>query len=50
MAEIEATGVGGVICSFRLGPMSADVTNNSIRLFMEQVAPRFAGPMRQAAE
>ncbi|MCA3378456.1 MAG: hypothetical protein INF64_15190, partial [Roseomonas sp.] len=50
MAEIEATGVGGVICSFRLGPMSAEVTNNSIRLFMEQVAPRFAGPMRQAAE
>jgi hypothetical protein len=30
--------------------MSAEVTNNSIRLFMEQVAPRFAGPMRQAAE
>ncbi|MFM7688537.1 MAG: hypothetical protein ACKPAC_03645, partial [Alphaproteobacteria bacterium] len=27
MAEIEATGVGGVICSFRLGPMSAEVTN-----------------------
>jgi hypothetical protein len=30
--------------------MSAEVTNNSNRLFMEQVAPRFAGPMRQAAE
>jgi hypothetical protein len=30
--------------------MSAEVTNNSIRLFMEQVAPRFAGHMRQAAE
>jgi hypothetical protein len=30
--------------------MSADVTNNSIRLFMEQVAPHFAGSMRQAAE
>ena len=50
MAEIEATGVGGVICSFRLGPMSAAQTNNSIRLFMENVAPRFRGPMRQAAE
>jgi alkanesulfonate monooxygenase SsuD/methylene tetrahydromethanopterin reductase-like flavin-dependent oxidoreductase (luciferase family) len=43
MAEIEATGVGGVICSFRLGPMPAEVAQNSIRLFMEQVAPRFRG-------
>ncbi len=50
MAEIEATGVGGVICSFRLGPMSAAETNTSIRLFMENVAPRFRGPMQQAAE
>ena len=41
MAEIEATGVGGVICSFRLGPMPAEVAARSIRLFMEQVAPRF---------
>jgi alkanesulfonate monooxygenase SsuD/methylene tetrahydromethanopterin reductase-like flavin-dependent oxidoreductase (luciferase family) len=50
MAEIEATGVGGVICSFRLGPMSAEQTNTSIRLFMENVAPRFAARMQQAAE
>ena len=42
MAEIEATGVGGVICSFRLGPMPAQVAAGSIRLFMEKVAPRFA--------
>jgi alkanesulfonate monooxygenase SsuD/methylene tetrahydromethanopterin reductase-like flavin-dependent oxidoreductase (luciferase family) len=41
MAEIEATGVGGVICSFRLGPMPAEVAQNSIRLFMERVAPQF---------
>jgi hypothetical protein len=39
-----------VICSFRLGPMSAEVTSNSIRLFMENVAPRFNGRMQQAAE
>ncbi|HWT08907.1 MAG TPA: LLM class flavin-dependent oxidoreductase, partial [Roseomonas sp.] len=50
MAEIEATGVGGVICSFRLGPMPADVAAGSIRLFMEEVAPRFAGPVAAAAE
>ncbi len=41
MAEIDATGVGGVICAFRLGPMTAEQTNRSIRLFMEKVAPRF---------
>lgn len=49
MAEIEATGVGGVICSFRLGPMPADVAARSIRLFMEEVAPRFAAPAVPAA-
>ncbi len=46
MAEIDATGVGGVIGSFRLGPMPAGVAAHSLRLFAEQVAPRFrsAGP------
>lgn len=50
MAEIEATGVGGVICSFRLGPMAADVAAGSIRLFMQEVAPRFAGQVAAAAD
>ena len=50
MAEIEATGVGGVICSFRLGPMAADVAAGSIRLFMQEVAPRFAGKVAAAAD
>lgn len=49
MAEIEATGVGGVICAFRLGPMTAAQTAASIRLFMERVAPGFARA-RAAAE
>ncbi len=35
---------------YRLRSMRAAASNNSIRLFMEQVAPRFAGRMRQAAE
>lgn len=49
MAEIDRTGVGGVICSFRLGPMPAEVANESIRLFMTRVAPEF-GPRVAAAE
>lgn len=49
MAEIEATGVGGVICSFRLGPMPAEVARESIRLFMTRVAPEFR-PRSAAAE
>ncbi|MBR0662567.1 LLM class flavin-dependent oxidoreductase [Neoroseomonas oryzicola] len=49
MAEIESTGVGGVICSFRLGPMPAATAATSIRRFMEEVAPRFAAPAVPAA-
>jgi hypothetical protein len=41
MAEIEKIGVGGVILQFRLGPMTAEVTEQSLRLFAEQVAPQF---------
>ena len=51
MDAIEATGVGGVILSFRLGPMEAAVAQHSIRLFAEQVMPRFRAPaMPVAAE
>jgi alkanesulfonate monooxygenase SsuD/methylene tetrahydromethanopterin reductase-like flavin-dependent oxidoreductase (luciferase family) len=38
---IAAMGVGGVIMSFRLGPLSNEQTRRSLTLFMEQVAPRF---------
>jgi alkanesulfonate monooxygenase SsuD/methylene tetrahydromethanopterin reductase-like flavin-dependent oxidoreductase (luciferase family) len=41
IAEIDRIGVGGLILVFRIGPMPAEVANNSIRLFMEQVAPQF---------
>jgi alkanesulfonate monooxygenase SsuD/methylene tetrahydromethanopterin reductase-like flavin-dependent oxidoreductase (luciferase family) len=41
IAEIDKIGVGGLILVFRIGPMPAEVANASIRLFMEQVAPRF---------
>ena len=41
IAEIDNIGVGGLILVFRLGPMPYEVAANSIRLFMQKVAPRF---------
>jgi alkanesulfonate monooxygenase SsuD/methylene tetrahydromethanopterin reductase-like flavin-dependent oxidoreductase (luciferase family) len=41
MAGIEKLGVGGVIASFRLGPMPHEVAAESLRLFMREVAPQF---------
>jgi alkanesulfonate monooxygenase SsuD/methylene tetrahydromethanopterin reductase-like flavin-dependent oxidoreductase (luciferase family) len=43
MAEIDDLGVGGVIATFRLGPMAHEAAANSLRLFMTEVAPRFRG-------
>ena len=40
MEAVEATGVGGVILTFRLGPLSWKETAASLRLFMEEVVPR----------
>jgi alkanesulfonate monooxygenase SsuD/methylene tetrahydromethanopterin reductase-like flavin-dependent oxidoreductase (luciferase family) len=39
MADIDALGIGGVIASFRLGPMPHETAANSLRLFMQRVAP-----------
>ncbi len=39
LEPLRQTGVGGVIIHFRLGPMSWEHTEHSIRLFAEQVAP-----------
>ena len=41
MAEIEQTGAGGVIASFRIGPMDPQIAERSLRLFMSEVAPHF---------
>ena len=41
LAKIDAIGVGGIILQFRLGSSSYDIVENSVRLFMEQVAPEF---------
>ena len=41
IAEIDKIGVGGLILVFRIGPVPADVTNNSTRLFVQKVALHF---------
>jgi alkanesulfonate monooxygenase SsuD/methylene tetrahydromethanopterin reductase-like flavin-dependent oxidoreductase (luciferase family) len=41
IAELDGLGVGGVIATFRLGPMAHEAAANSLRLFMREVAPRF---------
>jgi len=38
---LQKIGVGGVILHFRLGPMSWEATEHSLRLFAAQVAPAF---------
>jgi len=44
IAEIDQIGVGGLILVFRIGPMSYEATEQSIRLFMQKVAPEFRHP------
>jgi alkanesulfonate monooxygenase SsuD/methylene tetrahydromethanopterin reductase-like flavin-dependent oxidoreductase (luciferase family) len=41
IAEIDRIGVGGLILVFRIGPMPYEVAEQSIRLFMEKIAPQF---------
>ena len=40
-AALDQLGIGGVIASFRLGPMPHEVAADSLRLFMAEVAPLF---------
>lgn len=39
LADLDKAGLGGLIIHFRLGPMSWDDAESSIRLFAEKVAP-----------
>ncbi|MDR3530391.1 MAG: LLM class flavin-dependent oxidoreductase [Rhodopila sp.] len=39
LSALKATGVGGLIIQFRLGPMSYEQTANSLTLFREKVIP-----------
>ena len=43
LAAVDAIGVGGVIMSFRLGPMAYDVAARSLTLFAEKVMPALRG-------
>ena len=41
LEALRKSGIGGLILHFRLGPMPWDVTEHSLRLFAEKVAPEF---------
>ena len=43
MAELDRLGIGGVIATFRLGPMPYEVAAGSLSVFMREVAPQFRG-------
>jgi alkanesulfonate monooxygenase SsuD/methylene tetrahydromethanopterin reductase-like flavin-dependent oxidoreductase (luciferase family) len=44
LVEIDKLGIGGVIATFRLGPMPHETAANSLRLFMDRVASEFRRP------
>ena len=43
VAAIDRLGIGGIIGTFRLGPMTHEVAAESLTLFFEKVAPLFRG-------
>lgn len=47
ITEIAALGIGGVIATFRLGPLPHEAATSSLTLFMQQVAPRFRGSIEK---
>jgi alkanesulfonate monooxygenase SsuD/methylene tetrahydromethanopterin reductase-like flavin-dependent oxidoreductase (luciferase family) len=47
IAEIAALGIGGIIATFRFGPLAHEAAADSLTLFMRQVAPEFAGAASQ---
>ena len=58
MAEVAELGVGGVILTFRIGPLTHEQTVRSLTLFMQEVAPQLRAtgrvfgdcPPREAAQ
>jgi len=50
LAKLDACGVGGVMMTFKMGPMLFDLAAHSISLFMRHVAPHFPAGARQLAE
>ena len=43
VAALDRLGIGGIIGTFRLGPMRHEVAAESLALFFEKVAPQFQG-------
>ena len=43
IAALDRLGIGGIIGTFRLGPMPHEVAADSLRLFLCEVAPQFRG-------
>jgi len=43
VAALDRLGIGGIIGTFRLGPMPHAVAAESLSLFMREVAPSFRG-------
>jgi alkanesulfonate monooxygenase SsuD/methylene tetrahydromethanopterin reductase-like flavin-dependent oxidoreductase (luciferase family) len=50
VAALDRLGIGGIIGTFRLGPMPHEVAAQSLTLFMEEVAPQFRGVEMRAAQ
>ena len=42
--SLAATGIGGCIVRFRVGPMPADFSTRALRLFMSKIAPHLTQP------
>jgi alkanesulfonate monooxygenase SsuD/methylene tetrahydromethanopterin reductase-like flavin-dependent oxidoreductase (luciferase family) len=50
IAALDRLGIGGIIGTFRLGPMPHDMAAESLTLFFEKVAPQFRDALSIAAE
>jgi alkanesulfonate monooxygenase SsuD/methylene tetrahydromethanopterin reductase-like flavin-dependent oxidoreductase (luciferase family) len=50
VAALDRLGIGGIIGTFRLGPMPHEVAAQSLTLFLQQVAPNFRRSHPIAAE
>ncbi len=50
VAALDRLGIGGIIGTFRLGPMPHEVAAESLSLFMQKVAPQFRRATAAAAE
>jgi alkanesulfonate monooxygenase SsuD/methylene tetrahydromethanopterin reductase-like flavin-dependent oxidoreductase (luciferase family) len=50
VAALDRLGIGGIIGTFRLGPMPHEVAAESLTRFMQHVAPQFRGAEERAAQ